>query len=129
GPDKGNLISSFLQKKALNFINSSLYKSEQDLDSLIQINKTLQKKINKLENLNSKKSHKIRQLVGTLSQYKRKHNQHISSVCAAAHKPPIIDSRSLKSSIQSLIMKNKYEYKTQFINMTTQVSQIGQMSF
>ncbi|CAG8702394.1 10216_t:CDS:2, partial [Gigaspora rosea] len=56
-------------------------------------------------------------------------NIHISKVRAAARKLQLVDSRSLNASIQAIIMKNKRHYTTQFINMATQVSQIGQMSF
>ncbi|CAG8481259.1 20141_t:CDS:1 [Cetraspora pellucida] len=45
GSNKGSLLSSFLQNKVLNYINSSLYKSNQDSILLIQYNKTLYKKI------------------------------------------------------------------------------------
>ncbi|RIB21706.1 hypothetical protein C2G38_2034187 [Gigaspora rosea] len=36
GPNEGNLLSPFLQNKALSFISSSLYKAGQDSDSLVQ---------------------------------------------------------------------------------------------
>ncbi|CAG8777466.1 10135_t:CDS:1, partial [Funneliformis caledonium] len=39
------------------------------------------------------------------------------------------NSQSLKASIQEIIMKNKHQYTTKFVNMATKVSQIGQMSF
>lgn len=84
GSNKGNLLSPFLQNKALNFVNSSLYKVGQDSGSLIQNNQALQKQITRLEHSNSKKSHKVKQLIGTMSQYKRKQRQHISKVRAAA---------------------------------------------
>jgi hypothetical protein len=129
GPNKGNLLSPFLQNKALNFINNSFYKAGQDLDSLIQNNKALQKQVIQLEHSNVKKNHKVKQLIGTLSQYKRKQHQHISKVRAAARKPLLANSQSLKESIKAIIMKNKHHYTTNFINMATQVSQIGQMSF
>ncbi|RIB29827.1 hypothetical protein C2G38_2027374 [Gigaspora rosea] len=45
GQNKGNLLSPFLQNKALNFINSSLYKVGQDSDSLIRNNKALKNKL------------------------------------------------------------------------------------
>ncbi|CAB4424045.1 unnamed protein product [Rhizophagus irregularis] len=60
GQNQGNLISPFLQKKALDFVNSSLYKAGQNSNSLIQDNKVLQKQITKLERSNAKKSHKRR---------------------------------------------------------------------
>ncbi|CAB4404966.1 unnamed protein product [Rhizophagus irregularis] len=129
GLNKGNLLSPFLQNKALNFVNSSLYKVSQDSDSLIQNNQALQKEVSRLEHLNSKKSHKVKQLIGTISQYKRKHCQQISKIRAAARKPLLIDSHNLKASIQAIVMKNKHHYSTNFINMVTQVSQIGQISF
>src|SRR5438067_1323727 len=72
GPCQNNLLSLFLQKKALDFINSSLYKVGQDSDSLVQKNKALQKQVTQLKYSNDKKSHKVRQLIGTLSQYKLK---------------------------------------------------------
>ncbi|PKY47221.1 hypothetical protein RhiirA4_462349, partial [Rhizophagus irregularis] len=59
---------------------------------------------------------------GTLSQYKRKKsvkNSNISKVSAAARKPLLTDSQSLKASTQAIIMKNKHHYTTNFINMVT----------
>ncbi|CAG8682925.1 3645_t:CDS:2, partial [Gigaspora rosea] len=100
GQNKGNLLSPFLQNKALNFINSSLYKN-----------------------------HKVKQLIGSLSQHKRKQCQHISRVRAAACKPLIVNSQSLKVSIQSILMKNKHQYSTYFVNLATQISQVNQISF
>ncbi|RIB24923.1 hypothetical protein C2G38_2167224 [Gigaspora rosea] len=122
GLNKGSLLSPFLQNKALSFINSSLYKSGQNSDSLTQSNKALQKKIDQLEHLKIKKDHKIKQLVGTLSQHKHKQSQHISKERAAARRPLLADSQSLKASILVLIMKTKRQYTTQFISMTIQVS-------
>ncbi|RIB08610.1 hypothetical protein C2G38_2045009 [Gigaspora rosea] len=129
GPNKGSLLSPFLQNKALNFINSSLCKLGQDSISLIQRNKTLQKEINKLEHLNIKKDHKIKQLVGSLSQYKRKRSKYISRIRAVASRKSLSSSQSLKASILTQLMKNKRQYTTQFINMTTRLSQINQISF
>ncbi|RIB11928.1 hypothetical protein C2G38_2202146 [Gigaspora rosea] len=102
GLNKGSLLSPFLQNKALSFINLLLYKSGQNSDSLTQ---------------------------RTLSQHKRKQSQHILKVRAAARRPLLADSQSLKASILALIMKTKRQYTTQFISMTTQVLQINQMSF
>ncbi|CAG8500933.1 9208_t:CDS:2 [Gigaspora margarita] len=70
GLNKGSLLSPFLQNKILSFINSLLYKSGQDSDSLTQ---------------------------RTLSQHKRKQSQHISKVHVAAHRPLLADSQSLKA--------------------------------
>lgn len=60
GSNKGNLLLPLLQNKALNIVNSSLYKVGQDLGSLIQNNQELQKQIIQLEYSNSKKSHKVK---------------------------------------------------------------------
>ncbi|CAB4409782.1 unnamed protein product [Rhizophagus irregularis] len=68
------------------------------------------------------RGHKVNQLIGTLSQYKRKKsvkNSNISKVSAAARKPLLTDSQSLKASTQAIIMKNKHHYTTNFINMVT----------
>ncbi|CAG8840761.1 44313_t:CDS:2, partial [Gigaspora margarita] len=78
GPSEGNFLLPFLQNKALNFINSFLYKVGQNTDSLIQKNKALQKQVIQLELTNAKKSHKVRQLIRTLSQYELKQHYHIS---------------------------------------------------
>lgn len=59
-PNQSNLFSPFLQNKALDFVNSSLYRADQNSSSLIQNNKTLQKQITKLKHSNTKKNHKIR---------------------------------------------------------------------
>ncbi|CAG8847262.1 6572_t:CDS:2, partial [Racocetra persica] len=101
-----------LKSAALNFVNSSLYKAGQDSDSLIQKNKALQKQVTQLEHSNAKKSHKVRQLIGTVSQYELKQRYHISKVRAAARKPIPADFRSLKAGIQAIIMKNKRQYAT-----------------
>src|SRR2546421_193523 len=82
-----------------------------------QNNQALQKQITQLEHSNVKKSLKVKQLIGTLSQYKHKQCQHISKIHAAACKPSLADSQSLKASIQTIIMKNKCQYTTHFINM------------
>ncbi|CAG8648164.1 8791_t:CDS:2 [Funneliformis mosseae] len=99
GPYQGNLLLPFLQNKALDFVNSTLYKAGQSSSSLIQNNKTLQKQITKLE------------------------------LRATARKPLLVDSQTLKEAIKAIIMKNKSQYTTEFINAATQVSQVGQISF
>ncbi|CAG8844948.1 34070_t:CDS:1, partial [Racocetra persica] len=129
GTNEDKLLLPFLQDKALNFIKTSLYKLHQDSGSLVQNNKTLQKKINQLENSNAKKINKVKQLVGTLSYYKRKKSRHILKIHATARKSQLADSQSLNATIQAMIMKDKHHYTTQFINMAAQVSQIGQISF
>ncbi|CAG8647082.1 25259_t:CDS:2, partial [Gigaspora rosea] len=92
--NKGNLLSPFLQDKALSIINSSFYKAGQDSNSLIQ----------------------IKQLTGTLSQCKYKQRQHISRVRAAARKPLIVNSQNLKATIQATLMKNKFNRTIQVTN-------------
>ncbi|PKK61653.1 hypothetical protein RhiirC2_816295 [Rhizophagus irregularis] len=129
GPNQGNLLSPFLQDKALDFVNSSLYRAGQSSSSLIQSNKALQKQVTKLKHSNTKKNHKVRQLIGSLSQYKRKRHQYISKVRATARRPLLVDSQTLKESIKAMIMKNKSQYTNEFINIATQISQVGQISF
>ncbi|CAB4436549.1 unnamed protein product [Rhizophagus irregularis] len=61
GPNKGNLLLPFLQNKALNIVNSSLYKVDQDSGLLIQNNQEFQKQIIQLEYSNSKKTTQVLQ--------------------------------------------------------------------
>ena len=130
GQNQGQIISPFVQKKAIDIIGNSLYKTGQSSSSLIQQNKILKKQVAKLEKSNAKKLVKDRKLTGTVSQYKCKHRQYISKVRATACKKPLFtNSQTLKESIKAMIMKNKSQYTTEFINVTTQISQIGQMSF
>ncbi|RIB25071.1 hypothetical protein C2G38_2241643 [Gigaspora rosea] len=48
---------------------------------------------------------------------------------AVASRKSLSSSQSLKASILTQLMKNKRQYTTQFINMTTRLSQINQISF
>ncbi|CAG8843784.1 18059_t:CDS:1, partial [Racocetra persica] len=61
--------------------------------------------------------------------HKYKQYQHISRVCAAACKSLIANFQSLKANIQLILIKNKHQYSTCFINLATQISQVNQISF
>lgn len=94
GLNKGNLLSPFLQNKALNFVNSSLYKVGQDSGSLILNNQKLQKQITWLEHSNSKKN--------------------------TAQKSLSTNSQSLKQVYKQLLWKTNVNYTaTHFINIAT----------
>jgi len=69
--------------------------------------------------------HKVQSLNGSIVQFKRKHRQYISKIHAIATKQP----HDMKTTIQNLIKQNKKEYNSDFVKLTTQVSQIGQISF
>ncbi|CAG8811598.1 13077_t:CDS:2 [Gigaspora margarita] len=65
----------------------------------------------------------------TMIKYSKEAQKEYLKICAIACKPQVLDSQSLKANIQAMLMKNKYEYTTQFINIAIQVLQIGQISF
>src|SRR5438067_9213803 len=71
---------------------------------------------------------KVRKLNGSIVQFKRKHRQCISQIHATAKQIELKDN-NLKTVIRNLIKQNKKEYSLDFIKLTVQVSQIGQMFF
>ncbi|CAG8543892.1 5561_t:CDS:2 [Cetraspora pellucida] len=108
GKNKDRIISPYLQKKAFNYISNSLYKPGNSHELLNNQNKQLKKSIKKLQKSKDCMTHKVRAVAKRRSELK---------------------DNDLRTIIRNLIKQNKKEYNTDFVKLTIQVSQIGQISF
>ncbi|CAG8690630.1 36363_t:CDS:2 [Racocetra persica] len=135
GSNEGKILSPYLQKKAKLYIEQSLYKAGQSSNSLTKANNNLhlenvnlQKTITQLQKSKVTSTQKLQSLSGKISQLTRKRKNQIAKIRANARRP-LTDTRSFNAMINSFIMENKKEYKSDFINIMVQMSQVGKSSF
>ncbi|CAG8625012.1 9541_t:CDS:1, partial [Ambispora gerdemannii] len=94
GKNKNQIISSYIQKKASNYVSDSLYKPEKSIHALSHNNSN-----RKFKNYKSKNHviYKIRKLNSSVAQFKRKHCQHISRIRVMARHPPELKDDDIKT--------------------------------
>ncbi|CAG8577621.1 28727_t:CDS:2 [Gigaspora margarita] len=128
GPDKGKLLSSYLQKKAHKYISDNLYKTQSTNDKLVRENKRLHRQTDKLI--------KKTQSLGARSRilYNQK-SHHIMEIRSLVRNSQTISDIASKNKVKSLFKINKREYSSKTIwlasnvselYVTTQISQIAQ---
>ncbi|CAG8800553.1 20342_t:CDS:1 [Cetraspora pellucida] len=127
--NKDQIIFSYIQNKAYQYISNSFYKSGKSLKNLTHQNKQLKQNVKKLQQSKDHIIHKVQQLNGSVVQLKCKQHQYISQIHAIAKHLPELKANDMKAVIKNLIMQNNKEYNLEFIKLITQVSQIEQTSF
>ena len=118
GPYTGEILSKYLQKKALNYIETTIYKTPTDQKNTQKINQSQQKHILFLKK-------KIKSLHGKVGKYYQLHKQ----IKLKARNPSKATKSQLKAAIHDLLLENKNEYSAKTVLMATQICQIGQMSY
>ncbi|CAG8708664.1 32226_t:CDS:2, partial [Racocetra persica] len=119
GPKTGKVFSKYLQQKAYDFIEESLYRPK---ICLTKSRKPSNRKVNRLTKKNKSLQNRIR-------KYKQMHKKKISLARSAARKKPTITNKQLKLAIQDRLMINKKQYSAGTVSMATQVCEIGEMSY
>ena len=112
GKNQGEIFSIYIQKKAIEFLKSELYKCTETKDCF-------QKKIKKLEKSQDKSLYQVR---GLNSKITKLHKRHISKVRSYGRKLLPITNTKLKSVITKIIKENKKEFLSRFKLMTTQIA-------
>ncbi|CAG8777101.1 23268_t:CDS:2, partial [Gigaspora margarita] len=105
GPNTGKIFSKYLQQKAYNFIENSLYRPS---NSRITCRKPSTRKIKKKE----------------ISLYIIE-----LETRSAACKTPTVTNKQLKLAIRDRLMKNKNQYSSKAVLIATQICEIGEMSY
>ncbi len=112
GKNQGEIFSIYIQKKAIEFLKSELYKCTETKDCL-------QKKIKKLEKSQDKSLYQVH---GLNSKIIKLHKRYISKVHSYGWKLLPITNTKLKSVITKIIKENKKEFSLRFKLMTTQMA-------
>ncbi|CAG8824866.1 3615_t:CDS:2, partial [Gigaspora margarita] len=99
GPDKGKLLSPYLQKKAHKYINDNLYKTQSTNESLQDTNSKLSRENKRLHRQTDKLIKKTQSL-----------------------------DTAFKNKIKSLFKINKKEYSSKSVWLASSIAQVGKMS-
>ncbi|CAB4435112.1 unnamed protein product [Rhizophagus irregularis] len=118
GSNTGEIFSKYLQKKAVNYIETTIYKTSIDSKNIQKINQSQQNHIISLKK-------KLKSLHGKVSKYNQLHRQ----IKLKAKNPSKVTKSQLKAMIHDLLLENKNEYSAKTVLMATKVCQIGQMSY
>ncbi|RIB23519.1 hypothetical protein C2G38_2171015 [Gigaspora rosea] len=105
GKNKDQIILLYIQNKAIQYVYNSLYKPGKSLETLNNENKQLKKENKKLQQSKNRATHKVRQLSGSIVQFKCKHRHHISRIRAVAKCPPELKDNDLMTVPKSYILK------------------------
>lgn len=115
GSHQGQILSPYLQDKALLFIKDSSYKD-------------LHQKVQKLNDQNERLIRKTQSLGSEMRHLKEQKKHHISEIRSLVQRSSAISPNAFKNHIESIFKKNKNQYSANTIWMATQMTQIGQVS-
>ncbi len=128
GPHKDEILSPYLQKKAMEWIstmkgkpNSSAMEMEEKITELEKENRKLEKRI---QDLASKK----KSLAIKVKCKDRIKETYLSQICSVVCKRRNINSEDFNKKLIGKIKQNKKAYTPEFIAMATNLSTFGQMS-
>ncbi|CAG8816211.1 34450_t:CDS:2 [Gigaspora margarita] len=128
GKYQGELISEYYQKKALKLLDNSLNKHESDIISSIQKIKDLENKNRKLQKELEELKKQIKSFKITISSKEKAKTQQISKIRSAIQKAKKVTPESFKKSAKKLFKSNNKEYSVQFLQMATEISNLGHTS-
>ncbi|CAG8853368.1 40072_t:CDS:1, partial [Gigaspora margarita] len=119
------LLSPYLQKKALNFLEKGIYKQNSDAIYLIQKIKELETKNNNL----TKELEKLKKEIHSLKMKEVKANQakalNTSKIRSAIQKAKKITPQNFQKSATKFFKLNKKEYSGKFMQLATEISNIN----
>ncbi|CAG8821439.1 38938_t:CDS:2, partial [Gigaspora margarita] len=128
GIHKGEIISTHLQKKALKFVDSGIYKHHYTINALESRFKFLKKEIRRLENNRSSLNTKVHSLSMQLVKAKQSKKKQISKIRVAIQKAKQIKPNQFRNAASKLFKINHKEYSAKFVKLATDISTIGHTS-
>ncbi|CAB4380068.1 unnamed protein product [Rhizophagus irregularis] len=130
GPQRGQILSPYLQDKALSFIEDHFYKSsktDESIESLNEANKVLHQRVQKLEQ-NKQLVRRTQSLGASIRHLQNKQDHHISEIRSLVRRSTSTSPSTFKKHIKSLFKENEKHYTTDAIWLATQITQVGQVS-
>ncbi|CAG8547519.1 8062_t:CDS:2 [Dentiscutata erythropus] len=122
---KGKILSSYLQKKAVELMytikGKSSFNFQETIKSLKIENSKLKKKIQRL-------NYKVASLTQKLQYFKRSKNKHISKIRSVVRKRQKISDKNVNKAIIKKFKQNDRTYTPEFVSLATNLSTTGQVS-
>ncbi|CAI2185751.1 4418_t:CDS:2 [Funneliformis geosporum] len=110
GPNKGKLISPYLQNKACEYVSQNLYKYQISVTSLQETNNEIATKIKQLQQQNNHLIHRTQSLgVHTRHLWNQK-SKHIFEIQSLVRQSQNISDTAFKNKIKSIFKINEFEY-------------------
>ncbi|CAG8772641.1 2964_t:CDS:2, partial [Dentiscutata erythropus] len=128
GNMKGQILSPYLQNKAIEFVSSGFFKHYSSAFNL-------QNKIKKLESKNKvltksveQLNKKLRSFCVKIVQAEKRKQQYIFKIRSVAQKSKKIKKNQFQIAAKKMIKRNNNEYTTKFVKLATEISNIRTIS-
>ncbi|CAG8713178.1 17007_t:CDS:1 [Dentiscutata erythropus] len=128
GKDIGKILSSYLQKKACDFISTGIYKQEFSATAILNTTKNLQKQVNKLEKNANVSAIKIDSFSKCLGKAHQAKALYISKIKSAIQNAKKVTSNQYQKVTKQLFKINNKEYAAKFVKLATDISLIRHTS-
>ncbi|CAG8804563.1 17091_t:CDS:1 [Racocetra persica] len=128
GNHKGEIVSTYLQNKACEFIDISLYKNNHNIaiNALKLKNKNLRQENRRLKRYKS--SFTTRSLSVRIARAKQFKRKQISKIRSSIRKSKKIHLIQFQQAVTKLFKFNNNEYNARFVKLATDISTIGRTS-
>ncbi|CAG8753020.1 36453_t:CDS:2, partial [Racocetra persica] len=126
--NKGEIISTYLQKKAHEFVDASLYKPNNTIGSLELKNKNLNYKIQSLKRNKFTTNALLRSFSIKVARAKNSKQKQISKIRSAIRKANKIRLAQFQRVANKLFKINNKEYNAKFVKLAADISNIDQTS-
>ena len=128
GANKGNIYSPYLQKKANEYINQTLYKRHVTHQALQESNAKLEIDCKKLHQKNKTLIRKTQSLGVQNMHLCHQNANRISKIRSLARQSRQITNTAFKKQLKNIFKTNKRDYSSNTIWLATNISQVGQIS-
>ncbi|CAG8757121.1 546_t:CDS:1 [Racocetra persica] len=126
--NKGEIISTYLQTKACNFIDASLYQQGHTIIMLELENKNLIQENQRLKKDKLKIYTQLRSFSKQVARTKQLKQRQVSKIHSSIRKAKKIWPAQFRCAANKLFKINKKEYNASFVKLATDISNIGQTS-
>ncbi|CAG8720548.1 17132_t:CDS:2, partial [Racocetra fulgida] len=126
GKSKGEILSPYLQNKAIEFVNSGLFKHYSSANAVQDKIKQLETENNKLAKLVEKSNNELKSFRMKIVRAKEAKQKYISKIRSISQKK--ITKSQFKIAVKKMIKQNNNEYSSEFVRFATNISNIGTIS-
>lgn len=128
GDHKGEIISPYLQKKAMNLLLLTLGKPESSAHEIENKIKSIEKKNKILTKKNESITSNHKSLAIKIKKQEKNKDLYISRIRSMVSKRKYLSKKEIHKGIKKMVKENKHTYTPEFIALVTQMSNIGQSS-
>ena len=128
GPNKGKIISPYLQRKTYDYLALSLYKHKSDYHSLQDSNSKLKKDNKKLYQKSQKLVERTQSLGAKAQHSYDQKRKHIAEIRSLVRRSREITNEEFRRKVKSVFNLNKNNYSSNTIWLATNILQVGQTS-